>query len=316
MRKYIIFLLIILLCWGGCGKSSKIKLDAIREIKKPSYLLITKEISGVIIGDKLNQPYGAASDIKGKIFISDYGNDRLLLFSQELNPLDEIGGFGKTAGLFNHPTYISFDNGLNLMVSDESNRRINRYNSQFVYVDEIPFYDFEDPQKFGYPAGIAFSDYGEAWIVDREYNHIAVFSNVGLFDRYVGDYGYSGGQLNSPEKIITDKNNDFIVCDAGNSRLMVYDRFGNFQRAIENKKFDYPISVISGDNYIWVLDGANGKMYLLGSDNQIIFETGPSIPGSTIALKEPSDFIELGENTFLITDTGNNRILVCRVVFE
>jgi len=312
-NKYIIILFLLFLT---CGKTTKVNITETINIKKPSYLIITKEITGKLFGDNINQPYGVAIDIKGNIYFSDYGNDRLVQLSPDFIPQQEIGGFGKTAGLLNRPTFIMFDNGLNMMVADEGNRRINRYNSQLVYVDEIPFYDFEDPQKFGYPSGIVFSDYGEVWIADKEYNRIAVFNNIGVFDRYIGDYGYTGGQLNIPEKIIVDDRKNFIVCDAGNSRLMIYDAYGNFLKSVINSKFNYPISAFYKNNQLWVLDGAEGKIYLLGQDNNIIYESGPAVPGSTTAIKEPSDILMLTDETLLITDTGNNRLLVCRIVYE
>ncbi len=44
----------------------------------------------------------------------------------------------------------------------------------------------------------------------------------------MGDFGYSGEQLTSPEKIIIDLQDNFVVCDAGAGRIVKYDMFGSF----------------------------------------------------------------------------------------
>ena len=222
-------------------------------------------------------------DLKGNLLVSDAGNDRLIRFIPALVPDIDIGGFGQGEGRFSRPTFMTFDNGLNLLISDEKNRRIARYNSQLIYVDEIPFYDSDDPLKFGYPSGVATTDYGEVWVADREKNRIAVFNNVGQFDRFVGDYGYPGGQLSTPEKIISDSQG-FLVCDAGNSRLVQYDHYGSFEKQIKSRDFGYPIAAVRDSSLLWVLDGSTSEIFCLDARGNIVFHTGPSIPGNNLSL--------------------------------
>ncbi|MFQ5453017.1 MAG: NHL repeat-containing protein [Candidatus Zixiibacteriota bacterium] len=313
MSKYSVFFLLLII---SCSHPKKELFQATLPISKPVTLLIEKEIAGSVFGNRLKQPFGLAIDFKGYIYISDAGNNRLVRFNSDFSSDREIGGYGSSPGLFDRPSFISFDNGLNLMVSDEGNRRLTRYNSQLNFVDELIFNDIDDPLKFGYPSGIAFTKYGEVWIADREKNRVAVFDNIGRFDQFLGDFGYPGGQLNSPEKIIKDSDDNFIVCDAGNARLVYYDSFGNFIKEIKNKLFVYPISVTEYNGNLWVLDGSNGRIYSLDKKGNILFEIGPNFPGSSKGLKEPSDIIFLPDRTLLISDTGNNRLLVLSIIYE
>jgi hypothetical protein len=79
---------------------------------------------------------------------------------------------------------------------------------------------------------------------------------------------------------------------------------------------DYPQAAAAGEDQLWVLDSRGGRVLCLDLNGNAYFETGPIIPGNSVALKRPSDLIVLPPDRLLISDSGNNRILVCRIVFE
>ena len=56
------------------------------------------------------------------------------------------------------------------------------------------------------------------------------------FDRFVGEFGYAGGGLSSPSKIVIDRHGG-IWHDVGNRRIAVYDEYGNYNRALEDRIF-------------------------------------------------------------------------------
>jgi len=300
----------------SCGKPDVSLFGQEKAASVPAMLIVEKVVSGDVLHRTLSKPHGLAVDFRGSIYVVDAGNNRLLRFTAEMKPDLEFGGYGAQQGLLNRPTFLSFDNGLNLMVSDEGNRRISRYNSQLSFVDELPFYDDEDPLKFGYPSGLAFTDYGETWVADRDNNRVAVFNNVGNFDRFLGDLGYAGGQLNSPEKIVRDKSGSFFVCDAGNQRLVVYDRYGNYSDEIDLSLAEYPGAVDVSAGLIWVLDTEAGVVYCIDGGGDILLVTGRTITGDDKALKRPLDILKVSPDRLLISDSGNNRILLCRIIYE
>lgn len=300
----------------SCGRPQRGSIEAPLPARRPLAIVVEKEISGVVLGDRLKEPFGLAVDFKGYIYVSDAGNNRLVRFKPDFTPDREIGGYGSAGGLLNRPSFLTFDNGLNLMVSEEGNRRVSRYNTRLNFVDELAFYDAHDPLKFGYPSGVAFSDYGETWVADREKGRVAIFDNIGRFNRFLGDFGYSGGQLSSPEEIVKDGDRGFVVCDAANGRLVVYDGFGNHVEEISASEFDYPVAAAVGAGNLWVLDGSTGKVFCLDGKGAIVFRAGPALPGGSISLKGPSDILFLSDDLLLLSDTGNNRLLVCRVLYE
>lgn len=300
----------------SCGHPPRPSLKATDSSKTPVALLIEKEISGVILGKPLRRPFGLAVDARGVVYVSDAGNSRVIRFNADLTPDRDIGGYGAQEGLFDRPSFLAVDHDLSLLVSDEGNRRICRYNSQLQFVEALAFYSHEDPLKFGYPSGVALTEYGEVWTADREKNRLVVFDNVGAFDRFIGDFGYSGGQLLSPEKIVRDGKGNFIVCDAGNGRLVVYDEYGNFSHEISNNGPEYPTAAVVDDRHLWLLDGATGTIHYFDGRGRRVFEAGPNLAGSAQPLKEPSDMAMLIDGRVMISDSGNNRLLVCRAIYD
>lgn len=268
------------------------------------------------MGQRLKDPAGMAVDAAGNVYVVDSGNDRLVKLRANLDPSVETGGFGSQSGLLNRPSFVTIDNELNLWVSDEGNRRLSRFDGQLNYVDEIPFYDSDNPLRFGFPSGIAVADYGEVWVADRENNYITVFDNLGNFERLVGDFGYSGGQLLNPEKIVLDDDDNFIVADGGNQRLVVYDGYGNFSHELKLNSLRYPISLALSGSRMWVLDGGTGVIVLIDAEGRILFRCGPVLVGSERGLIEPTDLVLLSDDRLLISDSGNSRLLVCRIIYN
>lgn len=283
----------------------------------PQSIIVTQEISGALLGVKLNQPFGVAPDMQRAVYVCDASNDRILRFDKDMVAEAETGGYGSSEGLLDRPSFITVDNSLNLWVSDAGNRRVCRFNTRLNYVDDISFLDQEDPLEFGVPSGTIVTDYGTVWIADREKNRIAVFDITGNFDRFVGDFGYGGGQLLKPEKIVANNRGDrYVVCDAGNRRLVVYDGYGNFKQEIKLWDMDYPVAAAVDDkNFIWALDRTNGGIDYLSPRGAKLFEIGPVIPGSKKPLLNPSDIAVLADGQLLISDTGNNRLVLCQVMY-
>jgi DNA-binding beta-propeller fold protein YncE len=302
---------------AGCARAPRTAGER-APVRVPAALVVETEIKGSVLGTPLRQPRGLAVAFNGVVFLCDAGNSRIVRFDPSLSPSLETGGYGASDGLLDGPTFIAVDNDLNLVVSDPGNRRVCRFDARLNFADEIKLIDDEDPLKFGTPAGLALTEYGELWLADRERERVAIFDNVDRWDRFIGDFGYTGGQLSQPEKIVVDrKRQQFIVCDAGNSRLVVYDSYGNYERKIDGVGFDYPVAVaIDRDHGMWVLDGADGRLHFLSSDGTKLWETGPQLPGGEEALRNPTDIVILPENRLLVSDTGNDRLVVCRVVLQ
>jgi len=270
-----------------------------------------------MLGQSLKNPRSVAVATDGSWYLVDNGNNRLIRFNTALTPQDQTGGYGFGAGLLNNPAWVTLDNSLNLMVADESNHRLVRFDTRLNFVDDFELRDEDDPFKYGRPAGLGVTDYGEVWLADADQDRIAVFDNVGKFSRFVGDFGYSGGQLSRPSEIALDADGQFVVCDPGNLRLARYDAYGGFIAETSTRTFGAPTSVAIAEDVVWLLDIAQGRLTCLDSrSGEQLLVTGPQLMGDRKRLKEPADVALLDDGRLMIVDSGNDRVLVCRVIYD
>ncbi len=304
--------LLLLSCGGPSGDTRQEAPDS----PVPVAVMVERVISGAVLGISLQNPVGLAADANGNIYLSDAGNNRVIRFDSILTARQEVGGQGRQTGLLNNPSYLCVDNSLNIVVSEEGNRRVSRFNTNLNFVDVTDFYNFEDHTEFGYPSGLAVTDFGEMWVADREKNRLVVFDRTAKFDRYVGDFGHSGGQLSDPTKLLIDESGDIIACDAGNHRLVLYDEYGNYLGSVRHRNITFPVAAAQYRGRLWVLDGESGTLYNIDFDGNLVFSAGPLLPGSDLALKYPSDIIALPGDRLLISDSGNNRLVLCKAIYD
>jgi hypothetical protein len=73
-------------------------------------------------------------DESGDIYISDWGNHRVQIFSPDGELKNVVGEFGSGNGQFNRPTGITVDNHGDFYVADWGNNRVLMYNSEGQYI--------------------------------------------------------------------------------------------------------------------------------------------------------------------------------------
>jgi len=313
-RRSAVILVFLFLSLVNCHKN--IRPDEEISPVKPDqqiFVIVERVISGPVFNTDLVEPFGLAESRDGSIYVVDRGTNRIIKFNSDFEPESQFGGFGQNTETFNRPSFVTVDNDLNIYVTDENNRRVARIDARLNFVDEISFKDDEDPFKFGYPSGVGVTSYGEVWVADREKNKLCLFNNIGKFDRFLGEFGSTEGQLQSPEKIVTTEDNRFYVCDAGHNRIVVYDQFGNFVQKLVLSEIDYLIAAAVEKNDIWVLAGKLSTIHLINKGGKELKEFGPVLPGDQTPMKEPSDLIILRNGRLLISDSGNHRLLLCKV---
>jgi len=302
---------------AGCGPKPQPGDESSKPAETPGGLAVEHVISGRILGQTLKAPVGLAADRNGVLYVLDGGHDRLIRFMQDLTPLRDIGGRGSQPGQMYMPTYVTVDNDLNLLVSDAGNMRICRFNSRLEYVDEITLKDEDDPLKYGRPAGVAVTDYGEVWLSDVDNNHLVVFDNVGHFAKFVGGYGYGGADLLHPEEIVSVDDDEFWVCDRGNRAVVVFDDYGSFLHRILIEDWIEPVGLAFDTQHrLWVIDRGTGRLFVFGPGRSLLATFGPILAGTDSKLVNPSDIAFLPDGRLAISDTGNDRVLICRVLAE
>ncbi len=319
MRRVVV--LVILMIWGsGCGAPASKKISTTTAQSSPNQLsaiLIERFLDAPVMGQVLRNPSAIVTDFRGETYLCDEGNNRIIKFDTLMRPIIDRGGFGRQPGLFNRPRAMAIDNQLNLWICDAGNRRLVRMDGRLNFVDEIPFTDDEDAFKFGEPSGIAVTNFGSLWVSDLERDRVAVFDNVGQFEKFVGDFGAGGGPLLDPEGCATDEDDRFYVCDGGNARVMVYDDYGTDLQRLTDDEMILPISVLLDTRRTaWVLDKLANRVFCFDRDGRNIAPGGIRLIGKGNEDVVPGGFSRLTDSTMVISDVANGRLVLCKLIFE
>lgn len=171
------------------------------------------------------------------------------------------------------------------------------------------------------PQRVAFSEKRkEIYVTDKWKHCIHVFSDGGEHIRTLSTKGSSEGKLRSPDGIIVNLNEELVVCDTGNNRVVILDPSSGYQIkqiGLKDKRteLNVPTTVaISGDSII-VADSGNHriKVYSMDGEKQHEFGSLGRNPGqfrsAEIVTVDPLGFI-------LVGDAGNARIQVFRPDFS
>ena len=130
----------------------------------------------------LSFPCGVTvSPFSGEIYVSEFGNHRITVFSETGQMLRQWGNFGQKVGEFHFPKHIVFHQN-KLFVVDFYNNRIQ----VFLPSGEFQFAFGEignGPSQFSRPICLAISAFNEIVVADKENKRIQIFNERGVFLR-------------------------------------------------------------------------------------------------------------------------------------
>jgi tripartite motif-containing protein 71 len=289
-----------------------------RPKKIPARLVFEKEISGRVLAYDIRHPSGVAVDAADNLYVVDTGNNRVIKFGSDLNPIKDYGGYGGDIGRFINPEDIVVDHGLNIYALDTGNRRIIRLDAGLNYVDEIIPQDDSNAiiSNAAKLSGVYVSPLGEITVSDYDNSRLIKMDNFNRFSRYIGDFGYGRGALLNPLGIAGDAEGRMYVADAGDGRIAVYDDYGNYLSQIGADSLVRPSAVtVSPYGVIWVADQDTDRIYAFSPSGDALFSTGG--PGRDEFLYSDIEALAVSRDGDLyVADAGNNRVMVYSIVYE
>jgi sugar lactone lactonase YvrE len=252
----------------------------------------------------LNQPRDIAIYSSGQVFVADTANNRVLGWNCIYNY--ENGDFADvvlgqpdfattttqnppTASSMNGPTGVTVGFDGFLYVSDTGNNRVLVFsptNYDAYVADEPVFYD---PNKYYCEDGSQLpSDF-----------YAPLYTNGQEADYALGQPNFVSGSalptgaetLNQPMGLVTDVNDNLVVADHGNNRVLIYE--WNDAGGI-------------GPSAIWVI----GQEIAQAGNDTFLNNAAPN-PPTQRSMSGPTDVAAgvLGNEVY-VADTGNNRILI------
>ncbi len=180
--------------------------------------------------DQLNAPEDIAVSADEKVYIADTGNNRVLVWDSNGNPLQSIGTFGtlatwRSAPQFNHPGGILVLPSKKIFVSDTLNHRVVVMDEKGLVISAWGTQGTENGQ-FNLPRTLGKDHFGHLWVLDSGNSRVQLFSQLGAFISTWGAFGSEPGLLNQPLGMGLNYIDQTILADTGNFRVQVFNEKG------------------------------------------------------------------------------------------
>jgi sugar lactone lactonase YvrE len=210
----------------------------------------------------LNCPVGAVTDVQGNVWVSDWGGNRVLEYTQ---PIADgmaaslvIGQSSFTTNVqsaaadgLSSPHGMSFDKNGNLWLADSTNNRVVEFAAPFssgmsarvVLGQAVQDACIASVSNLCYPTDLAFDSSGDLWIVDNNNNRVVEYTPpftagqpaslvLGQPDFNSKSLGSGSAGLNYPWGIAIDGAGHVWVSDGLNWRVLRFSPpFSNGQAA-------------------------------------------------------------------------------------
>jgi hypothetical protein len=262
-----------------------------------------------IDGKPLSRPQALSIDLYGNLYIADTGNNRVLKCSQEGKLLRQVGGFGWGKEQFDAPVDVWAENGLDVLIIDYNNRRLERYDKDLHYISSL-YNDETAPAtvQFAFPVAVAFSGHGEVLLADGEFQRIVRMNSFGKLLGSFGDYDAGEGAMASPVKIAISSRDEIFVADSARSRVVKYDYFGNYVAHLGDGLLRRPTGVALWRDGLLVADSGASRIVYLGSNGGRLGGWGE--PGNLPGQFSSPLGVQVFRDRAFVLDGGNGRVQI------
>lgn len=232
-------------------------------------------------GKRLSKPYGVHADRDGRIFVTDTGWGKVVMFDSENNKFEFWGTEGK--GFLKKPIGITSDGEGRIYVSDVLQKRIIVFDADGEFVMAMG-----GENELQAPAGIALDEArGRLYVVDVKGHDIAVFDRDGRLIEKLGGRGGEPGQFNFPTNIAVGPDGRLYIMDTMNFRVQILEPDGRPVHAFGEVgdglgRFARPKGIgLDSDGNIYVSDAAFSNFQVFNPEGKLLMfvgELGPA-PG-------------------------------------
>ncbi|MCK9407631.1 MAG: NHL repeat-containing protein [Bacteroidetes bacterium] len=170
-----------------------------------------------------------AASVDGTLYVADVSDNSVHVVNNKNTIVRTIGGKGWSSEAFDFPSDVATSFLLDIFVSDNNNRRIQRFDKQLQFIQQ---YNEETIEGVGrcQPIASAVSSTGELYILDADGKRVLQLNSRSFLDKEFGNYTSSNIRIRKPKDIAVTSDNEVVVLD--DHQILLYDMFGNYLKSI------------------------------------------------------------------------------------
>ena len=222
------------------------------------------------------------------------------------------GTNGSGDGQFNTPRSVAVDSFGNVYVADEGNNRIQKFNSNGVFITKWGSPGSADGQ-FDSPFGVAVDSSGNVYVADRDNHRIQKFDSSGTFLTKWGSFGSGDGRFRWLTGVAVDSFGNVYVTDHQNHRIQKFDSSGNFLLkwgtvGSADGQIDTPYGVaVDSSGNVYVAEANNDRIQKFDSSGTFLTKWG-SLGSGDGQFNAPLDVEVDSSGNVYVAEFFNHRI--------
>jgi DNA-binding beta-propeller fold protein YncE len=245
---------------------------------------------------QFNTPVGVTTDGAGKVYVTDYGNARVEVFTPEGVYISQ---WTTLAHGFSTPVGVAVSAAGDVYVADYETSRIQVFSNAGAFIRQWGTAG-TGPGQFNQPYGVALGPDGIVYVADAGNRRVQAFDDMGNF---IMQWQTSGG-----DAIATDAAGRVYVGEGAS--VLVYSNTGSLLATYQMPPTD-PIGSARGvtatSDRIYVVDSVRYRVIEFTSTGEYVRQSGSLGAGGQF--NDPTAVCVDASGYVLVTDSGNNRVV-------
>ncbi|TAK32112.1 MAG: hypothetical protein EPO21_15925 [Chloroflexota bacterium] len=251
-------------------------------------------------------PRDLVIDGSDKLYVLDYGNQRIEKFSLTGEYLTQWGGRGNGNGQFQDAFALAVGPGGSVWVLDSTTGSIQKFDSNGAYQGRV---DLGALQMY-HPRGFDIDSQGNFYIADTGKSRILKVDPSGTLLTAWGAPGMGDGQFREPSDVAVDRNGNIYVADTNNNRIQKLDSQGRFVKSwvapADSGGVSGPRLSLDAEGNLY-LTGGSGQLYAFTQNGELKMAFG-STGGPDLKLETPRGIAVDRQGLVYVAESGANRI--------
>ena len=253
---------------------------------------------------ELSNPHDLKLSPDGKyLFVSDVGNNRVAILDPDT--LKFIAAFGADHQSGTHDA--DFDKYGRAYIADTHNNRVTIYDVKGTNATLVG----ELKGHFRGPEGVLVHPNGIVYVAGAWSGNVVAYKDGKVVGELKG--------LSSPHDLERAPNGDIWLADAGNDRMLLLSPELKIRRELKGAPYNFNgvrYQDVLPDGTLIAADKYTHTVKFIAPDGKLLLVLGSGSPGKGPGKFRTPEGIEVRGDTLWISDSGNNRIVIYKIVLK